>query len=176
MRKRSFWVFYLAALAAFGAGYWLASRAMATEKPAETKPQTQSQSNLQNQSQTQGNSQTVNAGGGQGGGASNQLAIEGDRTTAIGFSTTAPIPLAMTGPQMPPCWLPTRARSYFFGAYSASANFKRDETCIKDLEAARAHELAMATVKSEQATVEAADVALGCTEKADRAVQTCVSK
>lgn len=140
----------------------------ATDKPAEpvkTQTQQQSQSQQQSQNQNQANAQTVNAGGGQGGGASNQLNMD---TTAIGVSTTAPIPLQMSGGVLPPCWLPTRARSYVFGLYAASSNYKRDEKCMRDLEAQRAHELALQK--------DAIDTATVCSEIVSRGVQTCAAK
>jgi hypothetical protein len=158
-RSPTFWFLYVVAIVTVLVGYWHGTRALATEKPAATPTQSQSQS--------QANAQTVNAGGGQGGGASNQLAIEGDKTTttAIGLSTTSPIPLAMAGPTLPPCWLPTKARSYFFGAFAASSAYQRDPECVKDLEAQRAHEVALAR--------STADRAAECSEAARRELVAC---
>jgi hypothetical protein len=163
-RSPGFWFLYAAIVAVAMLAYFVSTRANATEKPAATPTQSQSQS--------QANAQTVNAGGGQGGGASNQLGIEGDRTTAIGLSTTSPIPVAMEGGVLPPCWLPTKARSYFFGAFAASSKYQRDPECIKDLEAVRAHELAMETARTERARAESAT----CSEIVSRGVEACVSK
>ena len=172
-----FWLLYVTLIVGACAAFFFATRAFATDKPVieppqqQTQTQAQSQNQSQTQNQSQANAQTVTnaAGGGQGGGASNQLAIEGDRTTAIGLSTTAPIPLAVEGAVLPACWLPTRSRSYVFGIYAASSNYKRDEKCMRDLEAQRAHELALVEAQH-------TDRVVTCSDVVSRGVAACASK
>jgi hypothetical protein len=166
-RSRTFWFFYVAMFVTIAIGYFHATRARANEKLTVAVPvPTQGP---QQQSTNQQQAQQQNA---LGGAASNQLNVDGGHTTAIGLSTTSPIPLWMQGPQLPPCWLPTKARSYFFGAFAASSGYKRDPECVKALEDQRAHELAMAQIESEK--FEAAQAA--CSETSSREIVACASK
>ena len=117
----------------------LPSMAWATNKPANPKPpepapQSQSQSQGQNQQQSQ--AVQANSGGGQ----SNANVYSADRTTALAFGTTAPIPA-----QPAECWFPKkgfgRGHSVAFGLWQASAVLERDEQCVEDLREAREFEL-----------------------------------
>ena len=169
----------------FGVGVALMAAlaaAMATEPPKPPAPTTltQNQSQMQNQGQGQDQAQTANsasqaAGGassatGQGGSASNAFT---DHSTFAAFSTQAPLPVAVEGVTVPPCWLPTAARSYVFGVYANSSRYRRNKACLRDLESARAHELAVATATQ---TVERVEVNAGCAEYADRSLAACASK
>jgi hypothetical protein len=121
--------------------FWLDARA--TEKPTPPAEQTQEQHQ----------SQTVTAGGGQGGGASNQLAIGGDRSTAIGLAHGAPTP-----PVCPNGLVPGRGKSRGHGSplYSISATCEApDEAQAAAIQGAREHELAIARLAVQAARAEA---------------------
>jgi hypothetical protein len=123
--------------------FWLDARA--TEKP--TPPVEQSQEQHQ--------SQTVTAGGGQGGGASNQLAIGGDRSTAIAIG----VPEARPHSDIPRCYLPgkgiKRVRGALWGVVQLDPVLVRDEQCMQDLSDERAHNVRMAELAVEAAKARA---------------------
>jgi hypothetical protein len=127
--------------------------------------------------QSQNQSQITNAGGGQGGGASNQFS---ERTTAIGVSATAPEPLHAT----PECFLPPkgirRVRQALWGIVSLDSRLVPDQACMDALKATREFELAKldAERQLEQARAQRirAETSRSCAEQADRALEACVVK
>ena len=141
----------------------LALPAFATDPP---KPPTPSQSQTQTQatSQSQGNIQTADASGG--------AANISEKSSFVAFSTASPIPVAVEGATVPPCWLPTASRSYVFGVYASSSRYKRNKACLRDLEAARVHEIELAKLNA-STVQECAEVQ---SEIVSRGVEACASK
>jgi hypothetical protein len=149
-------------------GVALVRSAHATEKPA-----TQSQSQITNANQA--NAQTVNAAGGQGGGASNQLSIGGDRSTAVALAHGAPIPA-----QCPAGLVPGKRgkRGLVAGLVALSA------VCVPPtaeeaaaMQIARDHELALGRLAVDAARAEAErDRAASARISAEACRTSCVSK
>ncbi len=154
------------------------STSWATGKPDPVDADTQAQSQMQNANQA--NTQSVVAGGGQGGGASNQLNMGGDRSTTVAIGNTAPIPLH----DVPACYLPAkgikRIRRVLFGVVDFDPRLVRDEACYADLVARRAHELALieAQARLELARAERikAENAKGCEVQTERVLRECAAK
>lgn len=127
MSRAWFWRLYLAFLVIVGVTIftWIRDSA-ATEKQAPSVSQSSAAS-----SAVAGSSN-----------AQNGLSVE-ERTTAIAVGTTAPIPIAPAD-----CWFPAkgfkRGHSVAWGLWQASAVLERDEQCIADQAAIRAHEIRMA--------------------------------
>ena len=168
----------------------IASAAWATDEPAHETPEpvvvasasasavaaAASTATAQGGTGGSGGNAAADATGGQatsaGGAASNSFS---ERSSFLSVNAAAPVPVAVEGVTVPPCWLPTAARSYGFGIYANSSRYKRNKACLRDLEAARAHEIAVAT-----ATVDRSDTSAGtaetCREYANRVHEACNAK
>lgn len=84
-----------------------------------------------------------------GGGASNANLYESTDSLGLAFGNEAPIPYGAT----PECYVPgrglKRAQGWVFGLVQLSAVLERDEQCIADVQATRAHVERMATLRLE---------------------------
>lgn len=88
---------------------------------------------------------TANSGGGQ----SSANLYESTDSLGLAFGNEAPIPYGAT----PECYVPgkglKRAQGWVFGLVQLSAVLERDEQCIADVQATRAHQERMATLRLE---------------------------
>ena len=90
-----------------------------------------------------------------GGGTSNANLYENTDSLGLAFGNAAPIPYGAT----PECYIPgkglKRGQGWVFGLVQFSAVLERDEVCIEDMRAARAHAERMATLTVERIKAEA---------------------
>lgn len=151
---------------------WLCPLAsFATKPPVSNDPQPESvASSYSNSSAQAGSDVSVVSGGGQGGGASNQLSMGGDRSTTVAIGNTAPIPLHA----VPDCYLPAkgikRIRRVLFGAVDFDPRLVRDPDCYADVVARRAYELAKIEAEAKLELARAERI------KAERGLSSAVSK
>jgi len=123
------------------------------------------------------NAPTINAASGGGQSSANLYESSDYDSLGLAFGNEAPIPYGAT----PECYVPgkglKRGQGWVFGLVQLSAVLERDELCIEDMRAARAHAERMAELRVEQLKAEAAaaDAAAGRVAN-ECALNACVTK